>query len=258
MPERHTITISDNSLKRIFILGTNSAIAERLARHFAAQGAALYLTGRDTGRLEAIAADLRVRGAARVEFERLDVTEAAALAGVVARAAAALGGLDTVIVAAGLLPDQTRVNADADLLRETLEVNAVSPMVVLNAAAAFFEQQGHGQLVAIGSVAGDRGRAVNYAYGTAKGALEIFMSGLRQRLHGRGVRVLLVKPGFVDTPMTADFAKGPLWASPERVAQDLVKAMEKGRAVIYTPWFWRWILLIIRSIPERLFVRLRF
>lgn len=218
----------------------------------------MFLTSRDTKHLDLIAADLHVRGAVRVETERLDISDASALAGVVARAVAALGGLDTVIVAAGLLPDQTRVNADANLLRETLEVNAVGPMVVLNEAAAFFEQQGHGRLVAIGSVAGDRGRAVNCAYGAAKGALEIFTSGLRQRLHGRGIPVLLVKPGFVDTPMTADFAKGPLWASPERVAQDIVKAMEKGRAVIYTPWFWRWIMLIIRSIPERLFVRLRF
>jgi decaprenylphospho-beta-D-erythro-pentofuranosid-2-ulose 2-reductase len=107
-------------------------------------------------------------------------------------------------------------------------------------------------------VAGDRGRATNYAYGAAKGALEIFMSGLRQRLHPSGVQVLLVKPGFVDTPMTADFPKGPLWASPERVAQDIVRAMAKGRSVIYTPWFWRWIMLIIRHLPERLFVRLRF
>ncbi len=100
-------------------------------------------------------------------------------------------------------------------------------------------------------MAEDRGRAVNCAYSAAKGALEIFMFGLRQRLHGRGIPVLLVKPGFFDTPMTADFAKGSLWASPEGVAQDI----EKGRAVIYTPWFWRWIMLITRSIPERLFVR---
>jgi short-subunit dehydrogenase len=139
-----------------------------------------------------------------------------------------------------------------------MEVNAVSAMVVLNETAAFFEQQGHGQIVAIGSVAGDRGRATNAAYGAAKGAVEVFMSGLRQRLHNCGVQVLLVKPGFVDTPMTADFAKGPLWASPERVAKDIVRAMEKGRSVIYTPWYWRWIMLIIRHIPESIFVRLRF
>ncbi len=190
--------------------------------------------------------------------ERLDVTDTSAITRLLTRAAESLGGPDTLVFVAGQLPDQAEVNRDPSRLRETMEVNAISAMVVLNEAAGLFEQQGHGRIVAIGSVAGDRGRATNYAYGAAKGALEIFMSGLRQRLHKRGVQVLLVKPGFVDTPMTADFKKGPLWASPERVARDIVRAMEKGRTVIYTPWYWRWIMLIIRHIPERIFVRLRF
>ena len=246
------------AMQQILIVGGTSAIGEQVARRLAARGAMLYLTGRDGGRLAPMADDLRVRGAARVAIEGLDLTDEPALAGLVSRAAQALGGLDAVLFAAGLLPDPARVNQDANLLRETLAVNAISAMVVLNAAAAYFTQQGHGRIVAIGSVAGDRGRAANDVYGAAKGALEIFISGLRQRLHGRGVQVLLVKPGFVDTPMTAGFTKGPLWASPERVAQDIVRAMERRRSVIYTPWFWRWIMLIIRHLPERLFVRLRF
>lgn len=246
------------AMRQVLIVGGCSAIGEQVARLLASRGAALYLTGRDPVRLAAVADDLRVRGAASIGIERLDLTDPTALEGLVARAAAKLGGLDTVLVAAGLLPDQGRVNTDAQLLRATMEINAVSAMVVLNEAAAWCERQGHGQLVAIGSVAGDRGRAVNAAYGAAKGALEVFLSGLRQRLHGHGVRVLLVKPGFVDTPMTSNFTKGPLWASPERVARDIVDAMEKGRHVIYTPWFWRWIMLGIRHIPERFFERLRF
>lgn len=246
------------SVSRVLVLGSTSAIGEQLVRLFAVDGTALYLTGRNTDHLERIASDLLVRGATHVAIERMNVVEVSVLGGIVDRAVQALGGLDTIVLAVGLLPDQKRANEDADLLRETLEVNTISAMVVLNEAAAYFEQQGHGQLVAIGSVAGDRGRATNYAYGAAKGALEIFMSGLRQRLHKRGVQVLLVKPGFVDTPMTADFPKGPLWASPQRVAEDIIRAMEKGRSVIYTPWFWRWIMLVIRHIPERLFVRLRF
>lgn len=243
---------------RYLIISSTSAIAEQIGRILAGPGAALYLTGRDPNRLKTLVEDLQVRGALQTNTEQLDVMDTANLAGLTRRAATSLGGLDAVICAAGLLPDQTQVNSDTDLLRQTLEVNAISAMVILNEAAAFFEQQGHGQIVAIGSVAGDRGRATNYAYGAAKGALEIFMSGLRQRLHKRGVQVLLVKPGFVDTPMTADFPKGPLWASPERVAQDIVRAMAKGRSVIYTPWFWRWFMLIVRHLPERLFVRLRF
>jgi decaprenylphospho-beta-D-erythro-pentofuranosid-2-ulose 2-reductase len=245
-------------MMRTLLIGGTSAIGEQVARHLAVVKGSLCLTARDTGRLVAIAADLGVRGAVQVEIDRVDITDMADLDGLVSRAAESLGGLDTLIFVAGLLPDQAEVNRDPSRLRETMEVNAISAMVVLNEAAAFFEQQGHGRIVAIGSVAGDRGRATNYAYGAAKGALEIFMSGLRQRLHKSGVKVLLVKPGFVDTPMTADFKKGPLWASPERVARDIVRAMERGRSVIYTPWYWRWIMLIIRHIPERIFVRMRF
>ena len=240
------------------IIGGTSAVAERVIRNFASQGASVYITGRDLNHLECIAMDLRLRGSGCVEIERLDLSDWAAVDGVVERASLALGFIDTVIFTAGLLPNQDRVNDDAQLLRTAMDLNATSAMVLMNEAAAFFEQQGHGQIVAIGSVAGDRGRATNYAYGAAKGALEIFLSGLRQRLHKRGVQVLLVKPGFVDTPMTAAFKKGPLWASPERVARDIVRAMEKGKSVIYTPWWWRWIMLVIRLIPEALFVRLRF
>ncbi len=219
---------------------------------------AILVTGRTISKLDACVSDLKVRGVSRVLTERLDVTDTQNVAGIVRRASESLGGLDSVIVVAGLLPEQEEVNRDSQRLRETVEVNATSAMVILNEAAAFFEQQGYGQIVAIGSVAGDRGRATNYAYGAAKGALEIFMSGLRQRMRKCSVKVLLVKPGFVDTPMTAAFTKGPVWASPERVGQDIVRAMVKGKSVIYTPWWWRWIMLVIRLIPEPIFVRLRF
>lgn len=243
--------------QRTLILGCASMIGEQVARRFAGKGMSLYITGRDRIRLEHIAADLRVRGAAQVVIEQLDLTDMTA-AGVVNRARQALDGLDSLLIAAGLLPDQDMASADPALLRKTMEINATEPMRVLDEAAGLFEQQGHGQIVAIGSVAGDRGRATNYAYGAAKGALAIFLSGLRQRLSKRGVKVLLVKPGFVDTPMTAGFKKGPLWVSPERVAKDIVRAMEAGKSVIYTPWWWRWIMLVIRLIPEPIFVRLRF
>jgi decaprenylphospho-beta-D-erythro-pentofuranosid-2-ulose 2-reductase len=239
-------------------MGGTSAIAEQVMRLLAAHSAGFYITARNKGRLTDIAADLAVRGAIRVEVESLDVTDAAQLEGIVVRAGEALGGLDAVLFAAGLLPGQAVATNSAMLVHQVMAVNATSAMVVLSQAADFFERQGQGQIVAIGSVAGDRGRATNYLYGAAKGALEIYLSGLRQRLQGTGVRVLLVKPGFVDTPMTATFDKGRLWATPERVARDIVRAMDQGRSAIYTPWFWRWIMLVIRHIPERIFVRLKF
>ena len=245
-------------MMRLLLIGGTSAIGEQVARQLVTAQVGLHLMARDMGRLDAVAADLKIRGAQRVETKRLDITDVDDLVGCITRAVKTLGGLDALILVAGQLPDQAEVDCDSRLLRATMEVNATSAMVLLNEAAAFFEHQGHGQIVAIGSVAGDRGRATNYAYGAAKGALEIFLSGLRQRLHKSGVQVLLVKPGFVDTPMTAAFKKGPLWASPERVARDIVRAMEKGKSVIYTPWWWRWIMLVIRLIPEAIFVRLRF
>lgn len=245
-------------MSRVLILGATSSIGHLVARGLVMPGGKVFLTARNLDKLNGVAADLRVRCDVSVEIEQLDITDASTLDNLISRAAESLGGLDTVIVVAGLLPDQDEVNQDPQRLRETMEVNATSAMVILNEAAAFFEQQGHGQIVAIGSVAGDRGRATNYAYGAAKGAMEIFLSGLRQRLRKSGAKVLLVKPGFVDTPMTAAFKKGPLWASPERVAKDIVRAMAKGKSVIYTPWWWRWIMLVIRLIPEPIFARLRF
>ena len=244
-------------MKRTLLVGATSAIGEHVARRLATSDSAMYLTGRDTARLNAIAGDLGVRGAGLVKTEQLDLSEEGGTRGLVSRAVETLGGLDTVIYAAGQLLDQANLNRESQRLHETMDVNAVSAMILLNEAGGFFEYQRHGQIVAIGSVAGDRGRASNYAYGAAKGALEIFMSGLRQRLSKSGVAVLLVKPGFVDTPMTAAFKKGPLWATPDRIASDIVRAMQTGNRVIYTPWYWRWIMLAIRLIPESIFTRLQ-
>jgi decaprenylphospho-beta-D-erythro-pentofuranosid-2-ulose 2-reductase len=118
------------------------------------------------------------------------------------------------------------------------------------------EQQGHGCIAVISSVAGDRGRQSNYVYGTAKGALSIFLQGLRNRLGKTGVQVLTIKPGFVDSPMTKDFDKGLLWVKPAMIAQGILRAIEKKKEVVYLPFFWRYIMLIIKMIPEKIFKRL--
>jgi decaprenylphospho-beta-D-erythro-pentofuranosid-2-ulose 2-reductase len=118
------------------------------------------------------------------------------------------------------------------------------------------KQNETGTIAVISSVAGDRGRKSNYVYGSAKGGLTIFLQGLRNALSGSGVHVLTIKPGFVDTPMTNDFTKGLLWAKPEKVAKDIKRAIDKKKNIIYTPWFWRWIMLIIRLIPESVFKKM--
>jgi decaprenylphospho-beta-D-erythro-pentofuranosid-2-ulose 2-reductase len=231
-------------MKKILVIGATSAIAEATARLWAGQGHRLYLLGRDERRLHAIAADLQVRGAESAHHAVLDVNDFAQHVPVLDAAIGALGGIDIVLVAHGTLADQ----------RET---NAISVISLLTHLANHFEAQGHGSIAAISSVAGDRGRQSNYVYGTAKSAVSTFTQGLRNRLHRSGVQVLTIKPGFVDTPMTAQFEKNWLWATPESVARSIDKAIATRRDVLYTPWFWLGIMGLIRLIPERVFKTLK-
>lgn len=244
-------------MRRILIIGATSVIAEATAREFAARGDALCLVGRDAARLATIAADLTVRGAVRTATAVLDVTDFAAHIGVIEQAERDLGGLDTVLIAHGTLSDQAECERSVDTLRREFDINALSVMSLLTPLANRFAAQGHGTLAVISSVAGDRGRMSNYAYGSAKAALSAFLSGLRQRLQKSGVNVLTIKPGFVDTPMTKDFPKGALWAKPEDVAKGIVHAIDKGRSEVYLPWFWFFIMLIIRNVPEFVFKRVK-
>lgn len=244
-------------MQRIVIVGATSAIAHAAARRWAERGAALFLVGRAAARLEANAADLRVRGAAKVAVHAMDATDDAAHVPMLAAAVAALGGVDVALIAHGTLPDQRECEADLDRLRAEIETNGVSVCLLSQLFANHFVAQGAGVLAVIGSVAGDRGRQSNYAYGAAKGLVARFTEGLRNRVAKSGVQVLLIKPGFVDTPMTAEFEKkGLLWAQPEAIAAGILKAIAAKRDVVYLPWFWRWIMLIIRHIPERIFKRL--
>jgi decaprenylphospho-beta-D-erythro-pentofuranosid-2-ulose 2-reductase len=244
-------------VQRILIVGATSAIAEAAAREFATRGDALFLAARNALLLRTIADDLKLRGATNVGSSVIDVHELEALPGLVVAASEHLGGLDQALIAHGTLSDQGACEDFIEVLRDEFTVNALSVMVLSLSLARLFAAQGRGVIAVISSVAGDRGRQSNYAYGAAKASVSAFLSGLGQKLHARGVRVVVVKPGFVDTPMTAAFKKGKLWAKPARVARDIRHAMDRGTPVLYTPWFWRVIMLIVRSIPERLFRRLR-
>jgi short-subunit dehydrogenase len=245
-------------MRKILILGATSAIATATARVLAGAGHALVLAARNEPALRALADDLRTRGARIVETTRFDATAMSTHQDLVKSAAAALGGLDTAIVAYGSLPDQIAIQDAPECVIAELETNFTSVASLLTILAVRFERQGHGTIVAISSVAGDRGRAVNYMYGSAKAGLTCFLSGLRQRLWRKGVEVITVKPGLVDTPMTARFRKGPLWTTPELVATGIVRAIEARKAVVYLPGLWRLIMVGIRLLPERLFMRLRF
>jgi short-subunit dehydrogenase len=243
-------------MQKILIIGATSAIAEAAARRFAQRGDALYLLARNSERLDALLADLKIRGAAVTAGAPFDANDFGQHAAAIERAASALGGLDAVLIAHGTLPDQQAAQADVALTLQEISTNALSVISLLTLIANRFEAQRSGTIAVISSVAGDRGRQSNYVYGSAKGMLSIFLQGLRNRLCKVGVHVLTVKPGFVDTPMTAAFPKGPLWATPEQVGGAIASAMDRKRNVLYTPFFWAGIMAIIRAVPEAVFKKL--
>ncbi|WP_016855060.1 SDR family oxidoreductase [Halomonas smyrnensis] len=248
-----------NSLKRVILFGATSAIAEQTARQLVAQGASLYCVGRNRDKLMALIDDLKVRasGQQRIDGGVADLTDSAQHAHLIDAAEHLLGGIDGVLIAHGTLPDQQACQADTALTRQEIETNALSVINLLTLLANRFEQQRRGVIAVISSVAGDRGRQSNYVYGAAKGMVTLFLQGLRNRLAKANVDVVTIKPGFVDTPMTAEFDKGgPLWAKPEQIAKGIIKAMQKGKGEVYLPWFWWGIMLIIKHIPETIFKRM--
>jgi short-subunit dehydrogenase len=240
----------------VLIVGATSAIAEAVGRIYAGRGDALFLVGRKADALAAIAADLKVRGAHTVGSETLDANDLASHEGMLSRAVALLGGFDTVLIAYGTLSDQKACERSAEMTVQELHNNAISVVALLTRVAPLLEARKAGSIAVISSVAGDRGRQSNYVYGSAKALVTAFLSGLRQRLQKTGVAVITVKPGFVDTPMTAAFRKGFLWAKPQQVAAGIVRAIDHSTPVVYLPSFWYPIMLIIRSVPEGIFRRL--
>jgi hypothetical protein len=243
-------------MRRLIIFGATSAIAEATAREFARRGDALFLVARSQDRLQSIADDLTVRGAGCVAICCRDLRDASAHEGILAQATTALGGLDAALIAYGTLSDQKACENSTERMLDEFQTNALSVMALCTLLATQFESQRRGVIAVISSVAGDRGRRSNYVYGAAKAALTAFTSGMRQRLRAAGVYVVTVKPGFVDTPMTAAFKKGLLWAAPASVGKQIAAAMINGTPVIYAPGFWRPIMWVIRSIPEFVFRRL--
>ena len=240
----------------VLILGARSDIALAIARHFAKAGANLILAARSASRLRPTRRILRVRYRTRVtiaEFDVLAVHQHAAFLD-------AIGALpDMVVCAVGLLGDQVISEKDPVLARLVMDTNYVAPALLLGEIANRMEQRGAGTIVGISSVAGDRGRAANYVYGSAKAGFSAFLSGLRARLGRRGVKVITIKPGFVATRMTAGMRLPTiLTAQPEEVAECLGWAIRHRRDVVYVRRIWSVIMMVIRALPEPLAKRIQF
>ncbi len=239
------------------VLGASSAIARAFARAAAAQGADVLLAARDLADAQATAADIAIRTGRRAEAVKFDALDEAAQDELVAWAREfAGGGTLNVFLAFGTMPEQAALDADPARVAAVIGANFTMAAALLHRLAPVLEAQGAGAIVALGSVAGDRGRLKNYVYGAAKAGLHAYLQGLRARLCRKGVHVATIKPGFVDTAMTWGLPGMFLVASPEAIAAACLAAAAKKRDVVYAPAFWWGIMTIIRHIPERIFKKL--
>jgi short-subunit dehydrogenase len=246
-------------MKKIIFLGATSGIAMEVQRQLAHQGCELLLVARSSERLADLRADLSLRGAPVILTYSADLSSVQQHAGIFEFVRRKFADFDTVLLAYGSMHDQKESEVSVDVLLEELQANFVSASAILMLFAADLERRRIGCLAAITSVAGDRGRRSNYVYGSAKGALSLFLQGLRSRLHPAGVRVITIKPGPVQTPMTDHMPNAAHFADPERVARDIVRALERRAPdVLYTPKVWRYVMTGVRQIPETVFKRLSF
>jgi decaprenylphospho-beta-D-erythro-pentofuranosid-2-ulose 2-reductase len=244
-------------MQKIIILGATSEIAQQTQRILAGAGREMLLVGRSPERLEVVAADLQARGAKHVLTFVSDLADVAQHPELVALVTEHFADFDCVLLAYGTLIDQEECRHSVELSLQEWQSNFVSAAALLTRFADILEQRRCGCLAVITSVAGDRGRKSNYVYGAAKGALSLFLQGLRARLHAANVRVLTIKPGPVETPMTVGISRSRTFADPASVAQDICRALEQSSVnILYTPWYWRYVMATVKLIPETLFKRL--
>ena len=247
-----------DSKKRIVIVGATSAMAEHCARLWVKDAVVdMTLVGRDQDRTERVAADLRVRSPQSViRVLETNFIDALAIRHLV-DGIAAEGAIHTVLIAHGSLPDQSVCQQDLTACHDALAINGISPVLFAEAFVGHMHKANHGTLALIGSVAGDRGRKSNYVYGAAKGLVTRYAQGLQHRLTGTGVKIVLIKPGPTDTPMTSHLKQqGSRLANAEDVAQIIVRGVDQGRPVLYAPAKWALIMMVIRHLPRFVFNRM--
>lgn len=242
---------------KLFIVGATSIICHQICSTLIKGGGSVYLASRDLEEQSRIAADLKLRHGIEVFEGKFEAEDTGSHDALVNDAVRKMGGIDCAIVASGELGDQIMARENVELSLRIVISNYVGPLIVLTHLANFMEKQGFGHIIVLSSVAGDRGRQSNYIYGSAKGGMTRFLQGLRNRLYQSGVHVLTVKLGFVDTRMTFGKSDMFLVSTPEKAARLVVKAIQRKADVVYVPFFWSFIMMIIRHIPEVIFKRLK-
>ncbi len=240
--------------RKILVLGATSGIAEATCRIWASQGASMFLVARNAEKLAAVAADLRARGASYIDTAVVDLDATEHHAALLAHAVDSLAGLDIAYLAYGILGDQQQSEQDFHAAAHIIHTNFMAPVSLLTWLANFCVPRRHGTIAVLSSVAGDRGRKSNYVYGSSKAGLSAFLAGLRNRVDREGVTVLTIKPGPVNTAMTAHMNVKK--ADVDTVAQSIVKAIDKRQDNLYVPFQWQPIMFVVRNIPERIFKKL--
>ena len=240
------------------LLGATRGIGRAIARELAARGEALFLLGRDEAELARSAADLALRGARATGFAHCDLFEPAGFEAALARAEAALDGLDVVVVSAGIQEEQSELECDPERLEQILLADFVHSVRFCEAARRRLLARGGGTLCVLSSVAGDRARAPVALYGAAKAGLSHYLEGLDHGYRRQGLRTVCVKPGFVRTGLTDGLPEPPFAADPEPVARAIVRAIERGRPVVYAPPIWRAVMAGVRALPRAVLRRARF
>jgi len=239
----------------LLILGANSDVAYAVAKAFATHSRAdIYLASRDMKLLEKKAQDLKIRcqiKAVCLYFDAMDFESHRKF----------YQSLDPkpdgVVYAAGYMPDQETAQKDYTEAKKIVEINFSGAAAIMEIIADDFEKRGHGFIIGISSVAGERGRQSNYLYGASKAAFTTYLSGLRNRLFKKNIHVMTVLPGFIHTKMTESMdLPGLLTAQPDETARDIYRAWQKKRDILYTKWFWKWIMMVIKGIPEKIFKRM--
>ena len=244
---------------RVAFLGATKGMGRALARLMAERGDALCLLGRNRVDLERSAADLGARaGGSAMPCVECDLEQPSGFVPALDAAREALGGLDTVVVTAGIFAIQDELEANADLAEQLLRVDFTNTVVFCEAAKKALLAEGGGTLCVFSSVAGERGRKPVIIYGAAKAGLSRYLEGLDHKHHADGLRVVNVKPGFVKTSMTAGLDPPPFAGEPEGVAKQALRAIDRGSPIVYAPPAWRLIMAIIRALPRTVMRRVGF
>ncbi|MCX7880487.1 MAG: SDR family NAD(P)-dependent oxidoreductase [Ignavibacteria bacterium] len=243
-------------MEKILVLGAYSGIAQQVLYNFAKEGPFFFLVGKDYEKLKIVGDHLKVLGANSVHLEPFDMNKLESHEELFAKSLSVMGSVDILFISYGILSKQSEVERNTNQLLENYFTNAISVVHFISKVLGYFRARNEGTIAVVTSVAGERGRKSNFYYASAKSSVDVFLQGLRHSLSNTNVSVVTIKPGVVDTPMTRELERKFLVASSKKVGKDIYDAIKSKKKLVYTPWYWRYIMLVIRNLPDFIFNKL--